>query len=117
MRISDWSSDVCSSDLAVLRKPEDLDAAWARLGGQALILEAFVPFERELSCLAVRGKQGELRFYPVVENVHRDGILRVSRPRPNDPLQASAEAYATRMLAHLGYVGVDRKSTRLNSSH
>src|SRR3546814_10339342 len=139
---------------AVLRKPEDLDAAWARLGGQALILEAFVPFERELSCLAVRGKQGELRFYPVVENVHRDGILRVSRPRPNDPLQASAEAYATRMLEHLGYVGVlafeffvaggtlyaneiaprvhnsgpwpiegaecsqlDRKSTRLNSSH
>lgn len=91
---------------AVLRKPEDLDAAWARLGGQPLILEAFVAFERELSCLAVRGKSGELRFYPVVENVHRDGILRVSRPRPNDPLQASAEAHATRMLEHLDYVGV-----------
>lgn len=91
---------------AVLRKPEDLDAAWARLGGQPLILEAFVAFERELSCLAVRGKGGDLRFYPVVENVHRAGILRVSRPRPNDPLQASAEAHATRMLEHLNYVGV-----------
>ncbi|HET8880926.1 MAG TPA: 5-(carboxyamino)imidazole ribonucleotide synthase [Solimonas sp.] len=91
---------------AVLRKPEDVDAAWAKLGGQPLILEAFVAFERELSCLAVRGKNGELRFYPVVENVHRDGILRVARPRANDPLQASAEAHATRMLEHLDYVGV-----------
>ncbi|HEY0913331.1 MAG TPA: 5-(carboxyamino)imidazole ribonucleotide synthase [Solimonas sp.] len=91
---------------AVLRKPEDLDAAWSRLGGQPLILEAFVPFQRELSCLAVRGKTGEMRFYPVVENVHRDGILRVAIPQPNDPLQAEAEDYARRVVEHLGYVGV-----------
>ncbi|MFT4046833.1 MAG: ATP-grasp domain-containing protein, partial [Solimonas sp.] len=75
---------------AVLKKPEDLDAAWARLGGQPLILEAFVPFERELSCLAVRGKDGGMRFYPVVENVHRDGILRTATPRADDPLQKDA---------------------------
>src|SRR3546814_7501967 len=71
---------------AVLRKPEDLDAAWARLGGQARLLEAFVLFDRALSCLAVRGKHGEVRFYPVVEHVRRDGILRVSRPPPNEHL-------------------------------
>ncbi|PPE74977.1 5-(carboxyamino)imidazole ribonucleotide synthase [Solimonas fluminis] len=91
---------------AVLRKPEDLDAAWGRLGGQPLILEAFVPFQRELSCLAVRGKGGEMRFYPVVENVHRDGILRVAIPQASDPLQAEAEDYARRVVEHLGYVGV-----------
>ena len=91
---------------AVLRKPEDLDAAWARLGGQPLILEAFVPFEREISCLAVRSSNGEVAFYPVVENVHRDGILRTATPRPNDPLQKEAEDYAGRVLAHLDYVGV-----------
>ncbi|MDM4770544.1 5-(carboxyamino)imidazole ribonucleotide synthase [Solimonas sp. SE-A11] len=91
---------------AVLRKPEDLDAAWSRLGGQPLILEAFVPFQRELSCLAVRGKTGEMRFYPVVENVHRDGILRVAIPQASDPLQAEAEDYARRVVEHLGYVGV-----------
>ena len=91
---------------AVLRKPEDLDAAWSRLGGQPLILEAFVPFQRELSCLAVRGKTGEMRFYPVVANVHRDGILRVAIPQANDPLQAEAEDYARRVVEHLGYVGV-----------
>lgn len=91
---------------AVLRTPEDLDKAWASLGGQPLILEAFVPFEREVSCLAVRGQDGELRFYPVVENVHRDGILRTSTPRRDDPLQADAEDYARRVIEQLGYVGV-----------
>jgi len=91
---------------AVLKKPEDLDAAWERLGGQPLILEGFVPFERELSCLAVRGKDGEMRFYPVVENVHRDGILRTATPKANDPLQKDAEDYARRICEHLGYVGV-----------
>jgi 5-(carboxyamino)imidazole ribonucleotide synthase len=91
---------------AVLRRPEDLDAAWARLGGQALILEAFVPFQRELSCLGVRAADGELAFYPVVENVHRDGILRTARPRRSDPLQAQAEAYTERVLETLHYVGV-----------
>lgn len=91
---------------AVLRRPEDLDAAWARLGTQPLIVEAFVAFDREISCLAVRGKQGELAFYPVVENVHRDGILRTATPRQDDPMQAKAEDYARRVIEHLGYVGV-----------
>lgn len=91
---------------AVLRSNEDLDAAWQRLGGQPLILESFVPFEREVSCIAVRGKRGELAFYPVVENVHREGILRIATPRREDPLQAEAEDYARRVLEHLDYVGV-----------
>lgn len=91
---------------AVLRTPADLDAAWARLGGQPLILEAFVPFERELSCLAVRARDGTMAFYPVVANVHRDGILRTATPQAQDPLQGEAEDYARRVAEHLGYVGV-----------
>jgi 5-(carboxyamino)imidazole ribonucleotide synthase len=91
---------------AVLRKPEDLDAAWAQLGTQPLILESFVPFEREISCLAVRGRDGQVAFYPVVENRHREGILRLSVPQFNDPLQAQAEDYAKRVVDALDYVGV-----------
>lgn len=91
---------------AVLRSAADLDAAWERLGGQPLILEAFVPFERELSCIAVRGRDGAMVFYPVVENVHRDGILRTSVPQRGDPLQAQAEDYTRRVAEHLQYVGV-----------
>ena len=91
---------------AVLRSPADFDAAWAAIGNQPLILEAFVPFEREVSCLLVRGRSGELAFYPLVENVHRAGILRTATPTVNDPLQAQGEAYAQRVAEHLDYVGV-----------
>jgi 5-(carboxyamino)imidazole ribonucleotide synthase len=91
---------------AILRAPSDLDAAWKQLGSQPLILEAFVPFEREVSMLAVRSTAGELAFYPLVENTHRSGILRVARPRPADPLQRKAEEYASRVVERLGYVGV-----------
>ena len=91
---------------AVRRSTADFDIAWAKLGGQPLILEAFVAFERELSCLGVRGQGGEVRFYPVVENVHRNGILRTARPRAADPLQELAEGYTLRVLQKLDYTGV-----------
>ncbi|MDB5985685.1 MAG: 5-(carboxyamino)imidazole ribonucleotide synthase [Nevskia sp.] len=91
---------------ARLRGAADFDEAWRALGAQALILEAFVPFEREVSCLGVRALDGSVAFYPLVENVHRDGILRTSRPRANDPLQAEAERHLRRLMEHLDYVGV-----------
>ena len=70
------------------------------------VLEGLVPFGRELSLLSVRGAGGETAFYPLVENVHADGILRSSHaPAANAP-QAQAEEYATRLLDELGYVGV-----------
>jgi 5-(carboxyamino)imidazole ribonucleotide synthase len=90
----------------VLRRPEDRDAAWERLGGVPLLLEGFVAFAREASILGVRSRRGEIAFYPLVENVHRDGILHLSRSRPDDPLESRARAYAQRLLAHLDYVGV-----------
>ena len=74
--------------------------------GPSHVLEEQVPFDRELSLLAVRGGAGETRFWPLVENVHEDGILRLSRaPAANAP-QAEAEEYGSRLLDELGYVGV-----------
>lgn len=93
----------------VLRSAEDVSTAWAHVGRAPSILEGFVRFERELSLLAVRGKQGEVAFYPLVENHHRDGILRKTvspAPQLSAELQQSAEAHATRLLTHLDYVGV-----------
>ena len=91
---------------AVLRGPEDLAPAWQALGGVPAIVEAFVPFEREVSVIAVRSRNGEMVCYPLTENTHRDGILRVSIARPDDPLQDRAVAYAERLLSELDYVGV-----------
>jgi 5-(carboxyamino)imidazole ribonucleotide synthase len=70
------------------------------------VLEGLVPFDRELSLLAVRGGDGDTRFWPLVENVHGDGILRVSRAPAAGAPQARAEEHGRRLLDELGYVGV-----------
>ncbi len=74
--------------------------------GDHEVAEQLVVFERELSIIAVRGRDGETRFWPLAENVHRDGILRLSRVPAVDAPQAQAEALAGRLLDELGYVGV-----------
>lgn len=91
---------------AVLWCPGDLDTAWRHLGGMPLILEGFIPFDREISVIAVRGLNGETRFYPLTENTHRDGVLLLSSSRPGDPMQQLAQDYARRLLDTLEYVGV-----------
>jgi 5-(carboxyamino)imidazole ribonucleotide synthase len=90
----------------VLRKPEDVAGAFAELGSVPCILEGFVPFTGEVSLVAVRGRDGETRFYPLVHNTHVDGILRLSVASSEHPLQALAEDYVGRVLEQLNYVGV-----------
>jgi 5-(carboxyamino)imidazole ribonucleotide synthase len=73
------------------------------------ILERFVPFTRELSVLAVRGRTGETAVYPLVENHHRGGILRLSlapAPRLDPGIQRAAEEAVRALFAELQYVGV-----------
>ena len=93
----------------LLREPDDVARAWDKLGGVPLVLEGFVSFEREVSLLAVRSRSGEVAFYPLVENHHRDGMLRLSlAPAPGltPELQAEAEDHGRRVLEGLNYVGV-----------
>ncbi|MGB5102985.1 MAG: 5-(carboxyamino)imidazole ribonucleotide synthase [Steroidobacteraceae bacterium] len=91
----------------VLRRRADVEAGWRALGGVPLILEGFVAFDREVSIIGVRSTQGETRAYPLVENTHRAGILRVSiAPTRNVRLQRSAEQHLGRLLDHFGYAGV-----------
>jgi 5-(carboxyamino)imidazole ribonucleotide synthase len=93
----------------LVRTPEEAAKAWAALGGVPLILERVVAFDRELSVLAVRGRDGQTAIYPLVENHHAGGILRLSRaPAPGltPALQAQGEDCARRVLEALDYVGV-----------
>jgi 5-(carboxyamino)imidazole ribonucleotide synthase len=93
----------------VLRRADDLLPAWEALGGVPLILEGFVPYERELSVIAARSRRGEIRVYPLAENHHGEGILRISiAPAPGlEPtLARRAEEYAAAALERLDYVGV-----------
>lgn len=89
-----------------IRSVEDLRLAWKTLGGVPLIAEQWVPFDREISIIAVRAQSTETRYYPIPENTHRDGILHLSVCRPGDRKQAAAENYIDRILKHLSYVGV-----------
>jgi 5-(carboxyamino)imidazole ribonucleotide synthase len=73
------------------------------------LLERLVPFARELSVLAVRGRTGETAVYPLVENHHRGGILRLSlapAPHLDRAVQHAAEEAARRVFDALQYVGV-----------
>ena len=91
-----------------LQTPRDVEKAWQELGGVPLILEGFVPFTRELSIIVARDQNGEKVFYPLVENHHADGILRLSiAPAPDTAdLQATAQDYIARIADELDYVGV-----------
>jgi len=90
-----------------LRKPADVELAWVALGGVPLILEGFVRFDREVSIIGARSTRGEVRAYPVVDNTHRDGILRVTlAPHRSAALQKAAERHLKRLLAHFDYAGV-----------
>ncbi len=93
----------------LIRREADIDDAFGALRGVPLIVEAFVPFARELSVLAVRGGDGAFACWPLVENQHAGGILRISRapvPRLDDALQARAAVFIQQLFEHLDYVGV-----------
>ena len=83
-------------------------AAWEELRQTRCVLEGFVHFAREVSLVSTRGRDGTIVCYPLAENVHRSGILHVSRapaPGATPALQRQAETLARRLLEELAYVG------------
>ena len=95
-----------------LKTPNDADAAWHALGAQAetvgLSLEAFVPFERGVSVVAVRARNGEFRHWALTENWHESGVLSASlAPAINtEAFEHEAVSYARKLAEKLDYVGV-----------
>ncbi|MFY0640839.1 MAG: 5-(carboxyamino)imidazole ribonucleotide synthase [Bermanella sp.] len=94
---------------ALIRNQDDINKAWAEIGDKELIAEAFVTFSRELSVIAARSVSGEIKIYPLAENDHSAGILRVSRvPAQNisPEKEAQAKGFITTLLEKLDHVGV-----------
>jgi 5-(carboxyamino)imidazole ribonucleotide synthase len=92
-----------------IREPGDVERAWSELGGVPLVLESHVPFDRELSVLSVRGRDGATACWPLIENHHESGILRRSyapAPARTEQLQTAAERLAGNLLDELEYVGL-----------
>jgi 5-(carboxyamino)imidazole ribonucleotide synthase len=92
----------------VLRSETDWNRELKNRNTEALILEEFISFERELSIIGVRNKAGEMKFYPLVDNRHSEGILRFSlvMHTVSQPMQTLAEEYCAAVMSALNYVGV-----------
>ena len=89
----------------VLNSDQDLAEAWQAIKNAPCVVEGFVPFDREISIIASRSVSGEVAYYPLAENTHHKGILRLAKNTHNDPLQAQAESYINTILKALDYVG------------
>jgi 5-(carboxyamino)imidazole ribonucleotide synthase len=93
---------------AIIRDGDNLDQVWEDLATKSAILEAFVPFEREISVIAARGADGHVECFDVTENEHRDHILKFSYApaKISDELAAQARGIAEKLASALDYVGV-----------
>ncbi len=95
---------------ATVRGPDEIAPACERLGWpeRALLVEAWVPFRRELAVMVARGRGAECVVYPVVETIQRNHICHVVRaPAAIDPaLAARAAALARRAVEAVDGVGV-----------
>ena len=93
------------SAIAGDRAPE---TAWREVGGAPSILEAFIPFVREISVVAARGGDGAVECFDVTENEHREHILKISRvPAAVSEATAHEARRIAETIAHrFGYVGV-----------
>ena len=90
-----------------MENASDAERAWEAVGAVPCILEGMVRFEAEVSLIAARNASGDTAFYPLIENFHRDGILRLSlAPYVDAALQRAAEQHVARLLRELEYVGV-----------
>ena len=93
----------------LMRDESQITEAWQSMNGVESILEGFVNFKRELSLIAVRGIDNDHRYYPLVENTHHNGILRltIAPAQDIDPaVQTTAEHYMQTLLDEMGHVGV-----------
>ena len=95
---------------ALILEPGDAPtAAEALRDDGGLVLERRIAFDRELSIIAVRGVDGEVRTWPLIENEHRSGILRTSHAPAvgvDNALQSTADSHVRAVLEHFDYVGV-----------
>jgi 5-(carboxyamino)imidazole ribonucleotide synthase len=92
----------------IVSDQSSLEEIWQQRQGLPVLLESFIPFDRELAVMAARGVNGETVVYPVVETYQRNQVCqRVIAPaRISEDLTAQISAIAIELLASLNWVGV-----------
>ncbi|MEO0537881.1 MAG: 5-(carboxyamino)imidazole ribonucleotide synthase [Cyanobacteria bacterium P01_A01_bin.123] len=92
----------------ILHSPAEVESTWQKLGYQPVLLEAFVPFDRELAIMVARSQTGDVVTYPVVETQQIDQICRrVIAPAPiTDAVKTAVESMARSLMESLKVVGI-----------
>ncbi|EGR0048669.1 5-(carboxyamino)imidazole ribonucleotide synthase [Vibrio vulnificus] len=85
---------------------QEMAACIAATPTQAIVAEEFVPFQREVSLIGARGKEGQIEVYPLAENIHVNGVLSLSTAIDSPDLQEQAKHMFTAVAETLNYVGV-----------
>ena len=93
---------------AIVKNGDDLIAAWQKLSSDKVIVEGFIDFDIEISVLAIRGQDGEIKCFAPVENQHKNHILDLSiaPARIDDEIRDEAIKQATKIIKEIDYVGV-----------
>lgn len=93
---------------AMVRGPEDLEAAFSSLDPKPLVLEGFVNFGAEISVMVARGLNGEIVCFDAVENRHKNHILDMTlAPAPLPPdILSRAQQIASLIAEKLQLVGL-----------
>ncbi|MGY5652582.1 5-(carboxyamino)imidazole ribonucleotide synthase [Vibrio cincinnatiensis] len=96
-----------------LKASDDVERIWAEMAqclasaeNQAIVAEQFIPFDREVSLVGVRGRDGNIAVYPLAENIHVDGVLSLSTAIDAPQLQAQAQVMFKAVAENLDYIGV-----------
>ncbi|MBE0493082.1 MAG: 5-(carboxyamino)imidazole ribonucleotide synthase [Thiomicrospira sp.] len=93
----------------VIKQTSQIEQAWSSIGEREAILEGFIEFKRELSIIAVRNADNQHVYYPLVENQHHEGILRLTvapAQQISPAIQQQAETYMQALLDQMDHVGV-----------
>ena len=87
---------------------DDVQTAYDYFKGQPLLLEKFVPFRMEVSVIASRNTKGQIKTYPLVENIHKENILRetIAPARVSENISEKAEKIAEKTMSVLKGAGI-----------
>jgi len=103
-----------------IKSEDEIQKAFDYFQGQDLLLEKFVPFKMEVSVIASRNTKGQIKTYPLVENIHEENILRetIAPARVTKEVTQKAEQIAEKIMAVLkgaGTFGIEMFVTQDNN--
>lgn len=92
----------------LIKSEGDIDTAFKSFHSRSIMLEKFVYFVKEVSVMVGRNKRGEIQSFPVVENIHDDGILAttIAPARISKQLQMKAKLVAEKVVRCLNGIGI-----------